>query len=258
MEHRDEPCPLYPMMLRLAGRRCVVIGGGSVAARKVSSLLASGAEVTVVSPRLTPELGRLAHEGRIACRERDYEPADVEGALLVFAATDRPAVNERVAEDARRAGALVNLAHDPEGSDFANPGSARKGMIQVAVYAGGASPTLTRRLTAKLAGQVDDGLADLAARLSSARRDTRARIEAPERRHELLRRYAGDCWQAYEQGKEAPAWDEWLAGRCPGVVGLPGTIGVPDREESPGTNRAPGGQGLPDAEAEADGKAPQG
>ncbi|MBG9793041.1 siroheme synthase [Paenibacillus dendritiformis] len=258
MEHTDDPCPLYPLMLRLAGRRCVVIGGGSVAARKVTSLLASGAEVTVVSPRLTPELGRLAHEGRIACREREYEPADVEGALLVFAATDRPAVNERVAEDARRAGALINMAHDPEGSDFANPGSARRGMVQVAVYAGGASPTLTRRLTAKLAGQVDDGLADLAARLSSARRDTRARIEAPERRHELLRRYASDCWQAYEQGKEAPVWHEWLECRYPGELTSPGTNGVSERDESPGTSRAPGGQGPSHAEAEADGKVPRG
>lgn len=242
MEHTDEPYPLYPMMLRLAGRRCVVVGGGSVAARKVSSLLASGAEVTVVSPRLTPELGRLAYEGRIVHREREYEPADVKGALLVFAATDRPAVNERVAEDARRAGALANLAHHPEGSDFANPGSARKGMIQVAVYAGGASPTLTRRLIAKLAGQVDDGLADLAARLSSARRDTRARIEAPERRHELLRRYAGDCWQAYEQGKEAPAWEEWLERQCPDSWRPPGTEGAPGMEGLSGTEAGPNGK----------------
>ncbi|NKI23877.1 bifunctional precorrin-2 dehydrogenase/sirohydrochlorin ferrochelatase [Paenibacillus dendritiformis] len=258
MEHTADPCPLYPLMLRLAGRRCVVIGGGSVAARKVTSLLASGAEVTVVSPRLTPELGRLAHEGRIGCREREYESADVEGALLVFAATDRPSVNERVAEDARRAGALINMAHDPEGSDFANPGSARKGMVQVAVYAGGASPTLTRRLTAKLAGQVDDGLADLAARLSSARRAARARIEAPERRHELLRRYAGDCWQAYEQGKEAPAWHEWLERRCPGALGPSGMAAVPGREEQPGTNGTLVIEGPPGAGAEAGGKAPRG
>lgn len=243
MEHTDEPCPLYPIMLRLTGRRCVVVGGGSVAARKVSSLLASGAEVTVVSPRVTPALGRLASEGRIVHQEREYEPADVEGALLVFAATDRPAVNDQVAEDACRAGALANVAHHPEGGDFANPGSARNGMIQVAVYAGGASPTLTRRLTAKLAGQVDDGLADLAARLSSARRDTRARIETPERRHELLRRYAGDCWEAYEQGRQAPAWEEWLDRRCPGTPRSPDTNGAPGKEEPPGAEAEPNPNG---------------
>lgn len=202
--------PYYPMMLTLAGRRCVIVGGGNVAARKIRYLIASGAEVTVVSPTLTPELRRLVQEGNVVHLEREYACGDTEGALLVFALTDCAGVNERVAADARRDGALVNLTHAPELSDFANPGVLQQGAVQIAVSTGGASPTLTRLLMHKLSILMDEGLAELAEHLLQARHEAKSSFIDAKARHQVLRRYADQCWHAHELGEPLPVWSTWI------------------------------------------------
>src|SRR5690349_10279268 len=94
--------PVYPLSLRLAGRRALVVGGGSVALRRVAGLRAADAEVVVVSPRLTPALADMAARGLITAHQREYRPGDMDGAWLVLACTDQPQVNEEVAADAER------------------------------------------------------------------------------------------------------------------------------------------------------------
>ena len=92
----------YPVFLRLAGRRCVVVGGGEVAERKVRSLLAAGAQVAVVSPSLTAELAALAVRGEIEHAARPYRTGDLAGALLAYAATDDESLHEDISNEARR------------------------------------------------------------------------------------------------------------------------------------------------------------
>lgn len=105
----------YPVNLDITGRTCLVVGGGRVATRKTGQLLECGARVRVVSPDASPELCRLAGEGRLEWRARPFAAADLEGAVLALAATDSPAVNEAVLTEARRRGILCNMATDPAG-----------------------------------------------------------------------------------------------------------------------------------------------
>lgn len=205
--------PLYPIMLKLAGKPCTVIGGGKVAARKIRHLLASGAKVKVVSPILTTELWHFVNNGSIVHIAREYEEGDAVGALLVFAATDDSEVNDRVGAEARRCGALINIAHSPDQSDFANPGTVQHGDVHLAVSTGGASPTLTRSILAKLSKLMDDELAQVAEMLLHARKAAHAVLPDTAQRQHAMRRYAEECWRAYEQQVPLPKWEEWVPAR---------------------------------------------
>ena len=137
---------MYPVMLDVTGRRCLVVGGGGVALRKVQGLVEDGADVTVVAPDVVDQIAGLATAGTIALERRPYGSEDVAGAALVFAATDDPAVNRRVAEDARRRGAWVNVADDPDTSSFHLPARVRRGPLQLALGSRGEAPFVIRRL----------------------------------------------------------------------------------------------------------------
>lgn len=106
--------PYYPIFLNLQGKKCVVVGGGEVAFRKVERLLESGGEVTVVSPTLDPRLAQLARRRTIHTIERNYRSGDLKGAAIAIAATDIKGINHKVAEEARKVKALVNVVDDPE------------------------------------------------------------------------------------------------------------------------------------------------
>ncbi len=137
---------MFPVMLDIRNRRCLVVGGGPVALRKVQGLLAEGAKVTVVAPEAVPELQRLAGEGRIVLHRRRYDPGEAAGFALVFAATDRREVNRRVSEDATGSGVWVNAADDPELCTFHLPAVLRRGALHVAIASGGTAPFAVRRL----------------------------------------------------------------------------------------------------------------
>ncbi len=127
---------IYPLSLRLAGRRVVVVGGGSVALRRVAGLRPAGAAILVVSPQLSPTLGDLAARGLITARERGYEPGDLDGAWLVFACTDQPGVNAAVAADAERQRIWCVRADDAAASAAWVPATGRSGPVTVAINAG--------------------------------------------------------------------------------------------------------------------------
>lgn len=164
---------VYPLSLHLARRRCVVIGGGRVAERKVRGLLAAGATVAVIAPRLTPELRALADAGRIAAEERPYARGDLDGAALAFAATDRRAINAAVAAEARAVGALVNVADAPGEGDFSVPAVVRRGDLAIGVSTAGASPAVAALVRDRLAAWLDSGLADFLELVAALRREER-------------------------------------------------------------------------------------
>jgi precorrin-2 dehydrogenase len=141
---------LYAAMLCLNGRRCLVVGGGTVASRKVERLLDAEAEVQVVAPRLSAELSERAARGQIGWSARDYRVGDLDGATLVFAATSCPEVNRAVAAEARSLGIPVNVADDPAGSTFQVPAQLERGDLTLAISTGGRSPAYARRLREEL------------------------------------------------------------------------------------------------------------
>jgi len=165
----------YPLFLEMEGRPCLVVGGGEVATRKVEALLSAGAHVTVVSPKIEPQLARLRDEGRIQHEERDYEEGDVSGYQLVIAATDDEATNERVSREARMYGALVNVVDRPELCDFIVPATVRQGEVALAISTGGLSPALARWLRQELEGYLSRDFALLAELLAEVRRELRER-----------------------------------------------------------------------------------
>lgn len=173
----------YPIsLIGLEARRCVVIGGGAVATRKVAGLLAARAAVTIISPALAPALERLAAEGQAQALRRPYRPGDLEGAFLVIAATDDQAVNRAVWEEANRRGCLVNVVDDPAHSNFIVPAIVRRDEITVAVQTGGASPALARRLRERLEATVGPEYGVLARLLAELRPELLARVPPGESR----------------------------------------------------------------------------
>ena len=178
---------LYPMFVKLAGRRCLIAGGGAVAQRKAEGLLDAGAEVTVVSPELTGALGQLHRQGRISWRQRAFVPADLAGAFLAVAATDDPAKNAAIAAGCREAGILVNVADEPELCDFLVPSVARRGRLAIAVSTGGASPLLARQVRAKLEESLAGPWGEYAELLARQREMLRKSVPDRARRDAILR-----------------------------------------------------------------------
>lgn len=136
----------YPVNLDIQERRCVVVGAGGVALRKVRRLLACSARITVVSPQIHPALRLLVEEGLIVWLAREFQPDDLAGAYLVIAATDRPGVNQAVAEEARRQDMLCNVIDQPGAGNFIVPSVVRRGDLMLTVSTSGQSPALSKHL----------------------------------------------------------------------------------------------------------------
>src|SRR6516164_9313618 len=141
---------LFPIFVKLAGRHCVVVGGGTIAESKVGSLLASGAVVSVVSPTLTTNLHRRHLQGSLTWIPRCFDPTDLDGAFLVIAATSVDSVNELVYREADRRGILCNAVDQPPRCHFYFPAVVRRGALQIAISTGGLSPSLAARLRAEI------------------------------------------------------------------------------------------------------------
>jgi len=137
---------MYPVMLDVGDRACLVVGGGGVALRKAQGLVEEGARVTVVAPEVVVPLARMAEQGRLRLERRGYLPGEAVSYGLVFAATDDRAVNSRVYDDADSAGIWVNVADDPEFCSFHLPGRIRRGPLQLAIASAGEAPFAVRRL----------------------------------------------------------------------------------------------------------------
>jgi siroheme synthase-like protein len=145
------PSPAYPLVLtNLARVRCVVVGGGAVAERKVEELLAGGARPLVISPALTERLDLWHAKGTIACHRRAYQPGDLDGAFLAIAATGDRAVNQAVALEGEELGILVNVIDDPDAGNFHTVATVRRADLLLTVSTGGASPALAAQIRREL------------------------------------------------------------------------------------------------------------
>ncbi len=140
----------FPVCLNINNKRCIVVGGGSVAARKAKSLLACGAKVTVISPDLTDQLTELFAHKKIEWLSREYRKVDIADAFLVIAATDDPQVQKQVFSEAEENNILVNVADVPEKCNFILPATVRRSDFTLSVSTGGKSPALARKIRKQL------------------------------------------------------------------------------------------------------------
>jgi siroheme synthase-like protein len=159
----------YPIFFNLQGKRCVVIGGGKVALRKIKTLLECEAVVTVISPEFRREISRLSKEKEIHLIQREYKAGDLKDAMIAIACTDMKKVNRKVVDEAKKAGVLINVADDPESSDFIIPSFFRRENLTVAVSTAGVSPALARKIRTKLEKDFGEEYASLLSLIGEVR-----------------------------------------------------------------------------------------
>lgn len=190
-----------PILVDLAGRPCLVVGAGTVAARKVEALLGVGARVTVVAPRIGREIESLLAQGQgLVVERRGYRAADLDGVAIAFAATDDPALQDQIARDARARAVWLNAVDEPERCSFIMPAILDRDPLLVAVSTSGASPALARRIRDDLDARLGPEYAAAVQRLA----DLRERF-APgsERQQAFVRLVNGGLLDALRGGDEA-------------------------------------------------------
>lgn len=151
---------LFTINLNIQGHKCLVIGGGHVAERKVESLLQGGADIYLVSPKITQNIEKLAEKGTIKLINREYETSDLDGCFLVISATDNQQVNGKVADDCLSRNILINVVDDPDKCNFTVPSIMRRGSLCIAVSTDGKSPTLAKKIREELEQRFGDEYAE--------------------------------------------------------------------------------------------------
>ncbi|MBI4354481.1 MAG: bifunctional precorrin-2 dehydrogenase/sirohydrochlorin ferrochelatase [Candidatus Omnitrophica bacterium] len=201
----------YPLFADLQGRCCVVVGGGLVAQRKVTTLLRFGARVTVVSPHATQRLLRHAAKRTITHIARRFRPTDLRGAWLVYAATDDHAINQAVYRTATRARILTNVVDEPSLCSFIAPSIAKRGEVVIAVSTGGGSPTLAKQLRRDVEQTVGGHYAAMLRLLRSLRDAAKRRLPSYRDRKRYFRRLVeGRAFDLIRRGQPRAARHEAL------------------------------------------------
>jgi precorrin-2 dehydrogenase / sirohydrochlorin ferrochelatase len=183
---------LFPILVSLEGKKVVVIGGGTIAERKIRTVLDCGAFVTVIAPELTEGLSDLASEHKFIYLKREYRNGDLAGANLAFAAVDDGDVSEEVASEALKRNVLLNVVDQPAHCSFIVPAVVRRGLLTLAVSTGGASPAWARNIRNRLSGEYGDEYIRLLDALAQIREHCMRTIEDPVHRREILLRMADE------------------------------------------------------------------
>lgn len=177
---------LFPMFLKLSGRKVLVVGAGNVGEPKIAGLLETGARIRVVALEASPLVRDWAREGKIELELRAYAPTDLEGAFLAVVATSSRSLNERVYNEAQKRGVLCNVVDVPDLCDFFYPAVVRRGDLQIAISTSGQSPSLAQKIRQQLEKQFGPGYAAWVAELGETRRLILASELDKERKLELL------------------------------------------------------------------------
>jgi siroheme synthase-like protein len=158
----------YPVSLRLEGERVLIIGGGRVALRKIPALLAAGARISLVAPKILPGIMALARRN-LSCSRRRYRTSDLKAARLVIAATDDLALQKRIAAGCKARRIWVNVVDAAPLCDFIVPATLRRGEVTIAVSTGGGAPALAKHLRQKISGALGKEYAPLARMMRQVR-----------------------------------------------------------------------------------------
>jgi uroporphyrin-III C-methyltransferase/precorrin-2 dehydrogenase/sirohydrochlorin ferrochelatase len=218
---------LLPIFLKLEGRRCLLVGAGTVALDKIGSLLKTGVQLRVVAPRVKPEVRRLESEGRLEWLEKSFEPADLDGMDLVIAATDVPDVNAAVYDAALVRGIFCNSVDDIPNCDFFFGSVVSRGDLQIAISTAGESPAVAQRLRREIDAQLPEDLGPWLARIGELRRNVLEIHPRGEERkallHQLAQRQVCDSESCPTRrlalaplGKAPDGGKVWLVGAGPG------------------------------------------
>jgi siroheme synthase-like protein len=181
---------LFPMFLKLAGRKALVVGAGEIASAKIASLLDAGARVKVVAPRALDSVRELACDGWIEWHQREFRAEDLDGVFLAIAGTADTGVNFSVFSEAGRRGILCNAVDDPPNCDFYFGAVVKRGALQVAISSAGESPALVQRLRREIDARLDAGTGEWLRVVGELRREVLAAYPASEARKQSLHELA--------------------------------------------------------------------
>jgi len=140
---------LFPLFVKLRGRKCLIVGGGKVSEGKIAGLLSTGAKIRVVSPEVTLQIIAWHRKRRVQWVRRKFRKTDLTGVYLVVAATSSTAAHRAIYREAQRRGILCNIVDVPELCDFYYGSVVQRGRLQIAISTAGASPSLAKRLRKK-------------------------------------------------------------------------------------------------------------
>jgi precorrin-2 dehydrogenase/sirohydrochlorin ferrochelatase len=203
---------LFPMFLKLEGKRCLVVGAGNVGEPKIGGLIDTGARIRVIALRASEMVQGWAQAGKITLVLRAFDADDLDGTSLAVVATDSRTLNESIYRAAQQRGVLCNVVDDPEYCDFYYPAVVRRGDLQIAISTNGRSPSLSQKLRQQLERQFGPGYAHWVAELGETRKLVLASDLDPERKKELLHslasREAVETAIA-ESAKDELARNEW-------------------------------------------------
>jgi precorrin-2 dehydrogenase/sirohydrochlorin ferrochelatase len=181
---------LFPLFLKLEGKRCLVVGAGEIGLEKVESLLRCGASLRVVAPYAVPRVQQLSARGEIEWLARCYEPEDADGCHLIIAATSDREVNRAVFAEASRRSILCNTADDPPLCDFFFASIVQRGQLQIAISTAGQSPALAQRLRREIDAQLPPDVGPWLAELGQLRREVLQAMPAGAERKAVLHELA--------------------------------------------------------------------
>ena len=170
----------YPVHLDINNRNCLVVGGGGVGTRKVKTLLDCGARVTLVSPKVSPQLRGLAASGDIILKERSYQSDDLSNMFLVIGATDDEKLNKQISSDADRLNTLCNIADRPEVCNFILPSIVHRDDLVITISTSGQSPAMAKKLRKSLENQFGKEYGTLLRLMGAIRKKLLQQAHEPE------------------------------------------------------------------------------
>ncbi|MGA1870441.1 MAG: bifunctional precorrin-2 dehydrogenase/sirohydrochlorin ferrochelatase [bacterium] len=193
----------YPINLSLKDQKCVVVGGGSVAERKIVTLMEYNACVFLVSPEVTPGLATLAGEGLIHHLARKYERGDVKGALLVIVATNNTILNKQIACEAKEHNCLINVVDCPDLCTFILPSIIRRGDLQITIGTNGVCPALSKKIRKELESLFGDEYEKFLEIAKIIREKIKEKIKDPGARSALINKLVySDLLELIKENKE--------------------------------------------------------
>ncbi|MEN8198726.1 MAG: bifunctional precorrin-2 dehydrogenase/sirohydrochlorin ferrochelatase [Thermodesulfobacteriota bacterium] len=221
---------LYPVYLDIRDQLCLVIGGGKVARRKVESLIPCGALVRLVSPEVDEALADLAASGRVDWQQRNYAPGDLQGAKLVFAATDNDEIQEQVVREANELAIPVNVITNPDACTFQVPASFNRGDLLISVATGGKSPALAARIRKELEKIYGAEYAVLTELLGDVRGKVLALSDRQEEHKGIFERMLDDDILWCVKGRKWDDLQDLLQDILPAAIDVPALVkGARDR-----------------------------
>ncbi len=201
----------YPILMNLQEFRCIVVGGGRIAHRKVLSLLNFGADITVISPKITKPILELAKNHSIKIIKKEYSEKYIDGFGIVFSATDNQEINRTVRKDCTIKGILLNVVDDPALCDFILPANVIRGDLTISISSQGKAPFFTKRMKNKIEGLIPPVYEDIISMAGKLREQTlhNKNID-PKTKTRILKEFASQNWEKILNGNGRKSLQEHI------------------------------------------------